>query len=75
MPVTARAGRCGAAEPKKPASPKANRPPSAATSQYPLPVRVAAMPVTGWLRRVPPMEPRKRALPKANTPPSRATSQ
>ena len=50
-------------------------PPSLATSQYPLPVGVAAMPTTGLLSLMAPVEPKKPASPKAKMPPSLATSQ
>ncbi len=50
-------------------------PPSAATSQYPLPLWVAAIPVTGSTNDVPPIEPSKGAFPKEKMPPSEATSQ
>ena len=46
-----------AAVPPAQASPKAKRPPSEATSQYPFPSAVGAMAVTGWLRGVPPIDP------------------
>ncbi len=62
-------------EPKKPAPPKVNTPPSEATSQYPPPSAAAAIPTTGLLSGLPPMEPKNPALPKLKTPPSEATSQ
>src|SRR2546422_7846591 len=46
-------------EPWNAASPKEKTPPSEATSQYPLPVGVAAIPTIGLLSGVPPMEPKK----------------
>jgi hypothetical protein len=49
------------------ASPKAKMPPSEATSQYPLPVGVAAMPTSGRARSVPPVDPRNGASPNAMT--------
>ena len=54
-------------EPENRASPKAKMPPSAATSQYPPPVAVAAMPTTGWDRS------RAEASPAAGASPSAAT--
>ena len=75
MPTIGWFSRMPPVDPKNAASPKANTPPSRATSQYPLPVGVAAMPTIGWLSRMPPVEPKKAALPKAKTPPSAATSQ
>src|ERR1700722_6512748 len=62
-------------EPKYPASPKVNMPPSEATSQYPWPLGVAAMPTMGWLGLIAPVEPKYPAPPKGNIPPSEATSQ
>jgi len=62
-------------DPKNVASPKLKTPPSAATSQYPLPVGDAAMPTTGAFNRVPPMDPKNVASPKLNTPPSEAAIQ
>ena len=50
-------------------------PPSAATSQYPLPEGVAAMPTMGWSRCSDPVDPKNGASPKEKMPPSEATSQ
>src|SRR5579872_4039386 len=60
---------------KNVAVPKANTPPSDATSQYPWSSGVPAMPATGALRAVPLIEPVNTAVPRVNTPPSDATSQ
>ena len=38
-------------------APKAKTPPSAATSQYPVPSGSAAMATIGWFRRMSPVEP------------------
>src|SRR2546426_945853 len=57
------------------ASPYANTPPSAAASQEPLPVAVAAIPTTGAWRESVPADPMNGASPYANTPPSAAASQ
>ncbi len=50
-------------DPKNPASPKVNTPPSEATNQYPWPSGVAAMPTTGLFRGWPACEPWKTAFP------------
>src|SRR5438445_11842188 len=62
-------------EPKKGAAPKLKTPPSAATSQYPLPSGLTAAATIGWTRWMEPAEPWKEALPTLSTPPSPATSQ
>src|SRR5580658_7054815 len=62
-------------DPKYPASPKANTPPSDATNQYPPPSEVAAMPTTGATRCRPPIDPANPAPPKLKTPPSDAVVQ
>ena len=62
-------------EPWKAASPKANTPPSAPTSQYPFPSDVDAMPTIGRSSARFAMEPWNPASPKAKTPPSVAVSQ
>ena len=78
MPTTGEAKRSNRpVEPQKCASPKLNTPPSAATSQYPLPLGfVTAMPNRpATLSLMLPVEPWKRASPKLNTPPSHAINQ
>ena len=62
-------------EPKNPASPWANTPPSAATIQYPNPVGEAAMPTIGEFSLMAPSEPWYTASPKVKMPPSPAASQ
>src|SRR2546429_240973 len=59
MPTIGLLSESAPVEPKKPASPKAKMPPSDATSQYPLPVGVAASPTIGRLRARLPVDPRK----------------
>ena len=62
-------------DPSNPAPPKANTPPSEATSQYPCPSGAAAIPTTGAASAVPPIDPSNPASPEAKTPPSEATAQ
>ena len=57
MPTTGSGRFALPAEPSKPASPKVKMPPSAATSQYPLPSGVAAMPTIGALSTMLPVLP------------------
>src|SRR2546421_497893 len=72
MPTMGAFNRMAPVEPWKTASPKPKIPPSDATSQYPLPLGVAAIPTIGALRRMPPVEPWKRASPNEKTPPAGA---
>jgi len=75
MPTMGWLSRIEPVEPRNLASPKAKMPPSEATSQYPLPERVAAMPTIGLLSRMEPVEPKKAASPKLKMPPSVAVIQ
>src|SRR5439155_910200 len=75
IPTIGRFNRNAPVEPKNPASPNENPPPSVATIQYPSPDGVAAIPTIGRFNRNAPVDPKNPARPKQKTPPSAATSQ
>src|SRR5688572_18061440 len=75
MPTIGSLSLMAPVEPKNLASPKEKMPPSRATSQYPLPVGVAAMPTIGWASALPAIEPKLPASPWAYTEPSAAAIQ
>ena len=62
-------------EPRNGAAPKANTPPSSATSQYPDPFGSPVIPTTGRAGFDPASEPKNGAAPLVNTPPSSDTNQ
>ena len=68
------AAGCMTSLPTKPASPKVKTLPSAAVSQYPRPLGVAAIPMIGAAGGWAPNDPQNPASPNVNTPPSDAAA-